>query len=143
MSLYELFATDPELERKGVVIDYGKTRVTLARAGGANKRFQAVMQRLLKPYRRAIQAGTMDEGKAEEVLREAYVEANIVNWEELASDGEWQQGVRLADGQVHAFSAENVKQVLRDLPELFSDLQEQANKVALYRRHLAEADAGN
>lgn len=144
MSLYEMFGTDPDLERNGVVIDYGTTRVTLARAGGANKHYQKVMQRLLKPYRRAITMGTMDEDRAAELLREGYVEANIKNWEELNPDsGEWETGVRLKDGRLHEFTPENVKTVLRELPDVFDDIQKQANDMSLYRRAGMEADAGN
>ncbi len=45
MSMYEQLETDKALETKGVEIDYGTFRVTLARAGGANKKYEKLFKK--------------------------------------------------------------------------------------------------
>ena len=64
MSMYEEFETDPNLETGGIWIDYGSFRVQIARAGGANKKYLSYAETKTKPFRRAIQAGTMTEERS-------------------------------------------------------------------------------
>lgn len=142
MSMYEQFQTDPDLEKNGIFIDYGEFRVTLARAGGANKQYAKLLEAKTKPYRRAIQIETMDNEKAMDLLLEAFAEAVVLNWE--VKDGDkWKKGIEGPDGDVIPFNTDNVIKTLRALPDLFNDLQEQASKVALYRKSIDEDDAGN
>lgn len=152
--MYKQFKTDTALEAKGVIIDYGNFRVTLARAGGGNKRFARLLEAKTKPYRRAIQTETMDDDRAQELLCEVYAEAVILKWEAKV-DGKWQVGIEPpppkapSEGQKSGgkkllpFNTANVVSTLKNLPELFRDLQEQANKVAIYRENVLEDDAGN
>jgi hypothetical protein len=142
MSMYKTFKTDDTLETQGVIIDYGQFRVTVARAGGANKRYGKTLEQKLRPFRRALQTDTMDEAKAEALLKETYAEAVVLNWE-VQVDGEWVTGIEQADGSVGAFNRENVLKVFADLPDLFIDLRSQCDKVSLFRREEQEADAGN
>lgn len=142
MSMYELFKTDTNLETNGIVIDYGSFRVTIARAGGANKRFAKTLDVKTKPYRRAIQTETMDNERGLDILREVYSEAVVLNWEVKDGDG-WRQGIEGPDGDILPFTKENVLATFRALPDLFHDLQEQAGKAALFRQSIREAEAGN
>ncbi|MEE8518136.1 MAG: hypothetical protein V3S98_03310, partial [Dehalococcoidia bacterium] len=84
--MYKAFKTDDLLETKGVEIDYGTHRVTIARAGGANKKYARVLEQKTKPYRRAIATETMDDARAMELLQETYAEAIILNWETKVGD---------------------------------------------------------
>ncbi len=129
--IYELFTTDECLEKEGFALEYGEATFIIARAGGANKKFQSIMERKMRPYRSAINAGTMDESTAEKLLAEAYVDAVIIAWD----------GVTGPDGEVLAFSKENVIKVLLDLPDLFRDIQEQSQRVANFTKAGAEEDA--
>lgn len=143
MSLYDTFRTDPELEQKGVVIDYGDFRVTVARAGGANRRYAKVLETMMKPYRRAMELGVMKEEKAREVLGEVYASAIVLNWETKRS-GLWVQGIESKNGdEILPFTKENVAKVFQDLPDLFSDIRSQADKAQLFRQVALEQEAGN
>ena len=142
MSLREQFKTDQTLERQGVVLDYGTTRVTIARAGGANRDFARVLEAKTRPFKRAIQTETMDNVKARELIMETYVDAVIRDWQTKVGD-EWKQGIEGPSGELVPFTKENVLAVLKELPDLFDDIQAQANKAALYRQVVLEADAGN
>lgn len=142
MPLYQQFKTDGGLEKNGIVLDYGDFRVTIARAGGANKRFARSLEARTRPYRRAIQTETMDPERAVELLREVYAESVILRWETQV-EGEWKSGIEAPDGTLQPFSKENVLRTLNDLPDLFQDIQDQASKAALFRETLREDDAGN
>lgn len=124
-SIYDLFATDPKAEAgEGLVLDYGAFgRITIRRAGGANRAFARTLEARLRPYRRQMQAGTLDEAVAERLLAEVYAETVLLGWE----------GIRGRDGQEIAFSASAAAKLLTDLPELFRDIQEQAQKAANFR----------
>lgn len=151
MSMRDLFRTDPALETKGVVIDYGSFRITLARAGGANKKFTKLLEAKTRPHRRAMQTETMQDAAAMAILREVYAEGSIMLWENrsiLGKDGEWsgewKVGIEPESGdKLLPFNHDNVVKTLEDLPDLFIDLQQQSNKVSLYRVHNLEEDLKN
>ncbi len=129
--IYELFTTDENLEKEGFALEYGEATFIIARAGGANKKFQSIMERKMRPYRSAINAGTMDESTAEKLLAEAYADAVILAWD----------GVTGPDGEELSFTKENVVKVLLDLPDLFRDIQEQSQRVANFTKAGTEEDA--
>lgn len=133
-SLYDLFGTDKELEKDGIVLNYGKGgKIKIARAGGANSRFAKALETKMRPYRRQFEAGTMDETVANDLLLEAFAETVVLGWE----------GVQDREGNELAFTRENVTKLFKDLPDLFTDVREQAMKFANFRVTQVEADAGN
>ena len=67
------------------------------------------------------------------MLAEVYADAVIVGW----------SGVKDEAGKEMAFSRENVIKLLTDIPELFRDIQQQANLVSNFRAEAKEADAKN
>lgn len=138
MSIYKLFGTDQNLERNGIVLEYGEATFTVARAGGANKKFQSCVERKMRPYRSAINAGTMDQKVAERLLAEAYAEAVILDWEGVTYPPGDEQ-----EGQPMPFTKENCVRVLLipGMGDLFLDIQEQSMKVANFISAEAEEDA--
>lgn len=142
MSMYGQFQTDTSLETQGLIIDYGSFRVTIARAGGANKRFSKTLESKTKPFKRAIQTDTMDNERGLEILREVYAEAIVLNWE-TKKDNTFVQGIEAQDGSLLPFSKENVVATFKNLPDLFTDIQQQAEKSALFRKLLQEQDSKN
>lgn len=145
MSMYQQFKTDPELEKKGIELDYGDFVVTIARAGGANKRFDKVLEAKTKPYRRAIQTETLDPKVGERLLREVYAETVVLNWHTRTEDDELMPGIENPDpnGPLLPVTAENLIATFKNLPDLYTDIVEQSKKVALYRQTILEEDAGN
>lgn len=156
MGLKQQFKTDADLEKQGIVIDYGEARIRIARAGGANQKFAKRLEAVTKPYKRAIQTETMDTQKGNELLQQVYAETVVLDWE--TKTGENDRGEAIfetgidpedagedpeADGSLLAVNSENILKVFKNLPDLFQDLQEQAQKSALFRQEIMEADAGN
>lgn len=147
MGLRKLFKTDERLESGGVWLDYGETRIKIARAGGANKKFAKVLDKKTKPYRRAIATGTMPNDKADDILCETYAESVVLDWQTKVS-GEWKPGIDPEDAGLQAGDllpviSDNVLLALKALPELYRDIQGQAQQIALFRAELDEAAAGN
>lgn len=150
MSMYKQFETDPELERLGIILDYGDYRIKIARAGGKNKNFEKTMDRIAKPYRRALATETMDNDRAEDLMREGYAESVILHWE-VVTDRDEKTGERIfttglddpEGGPPLPFNKANVLAALIALPDLFADIKEQAVKSALFRKTVQETEAGN
>lgn len=143
MSMYSQFKTNPDIETKGVVIDYGWGRITIARAGGANTKYKRVLAAKAKPYRRAIQTETMDEKRELEVMAETFAETVVLNWEAYV-DGKFKVGIEIeGSDKLLPVNAKNITDTLLKLPDLFLDLAEQASKVSLFLEEIRETDAGN
>lgn len=141
MSLYQTFDTSKDLEKTGIFLQYGfaegdlekPIRILIARAGGSNTKFARVLEAKTKPHRRAIQTETLDAKLAESIFMDVYADTVILGWENV-------QG---KDGTYLEFNRSNVIQVLIDLPDLYTDIREQAQKAALFRNVTLEIDAKN
>lgn len=139
MSLYKTFETNKDLERDGIVLDYGfnsknqPVQIRIARAGGSNVRFAKLLEQKMKPYKRAIANETMDNKVAEKLLVDVYADAVILEW----------TGVEDREGNALEFNHDNVVKVLTDLPDLFIDIQQQSQKAALFRAEVREVEQGN
>lgn len=139
MSLYEQFKTNVALEKEGIWINYGENsagkpiRIRVARSGGSNMKYAKCMERLARPYRRQIQNETIEPEVLEDLLQKVYAETVVLGWE----------GVEDEQGREMAFTQENCLKLLKDLPELFRDIQEQTQRAALFREAVREDDAKN
>lgn len=131
---YDLYETDPELESgKGVEIPYKGFSVTIHRAGGANRRYQKVLNEKMELVRNNATDGTLSDEDALRISAEVYAETIIIGW----------KNVKDRDGKPLKFSKENVVKVLTDLPDFFQDIQFKANSLAQFKKKRIEADAKN
>lgn len=140
--MYDQFRTSKDTETNGLWVNYGAFMVRVARAGGANKAFSKKMEELTRPYRRAINTGTMDEGVADDLLRQGYAETVILDWK-VKQGEDYVKGIESPDGSILPVTVENIMATLKNLPELFADLREQASAMTLFRESLREEAAGN
>lgn len=152
-SPYALFETDKAIEQQGLQIDYGPFYFTVARAGGANVRFRDELRRRLNPHKRALATDTMSDDLSEKIGREVFAETVVLGWGSPLPDdkatkeenaGRFGPGkIAGRDGKPVDFSAEAVKELFKDLPDLARDVMEQAQSVANFRKAIADADSGN
>lgn len=139
MSLYKNFATDQNVERNGVVLQYGYNskkepiEIRVARAGGSNIQFAKRLEHELRPYKRMIANETMDPKQAEKILISVYADTVVLGW----------SGVEDREGNAMEFTKDNVVKLFTDLPDLFADVQKQSQNAALYRADIREDEAGN
>lgn len=151
MGLKAQFATDVSLETKGIVIDYGNDRIKIARAGGANKKFERLLEAKTKHLRRAIAVGAIGNEQSMAIMRECYAEAVVLDWETntgTLAEPKWERGIDPKDAgekgkELLPCTPANYKKVFLHLPDLFIDLQQQAQAGASYRTEINEGSAGN
>jgi hypothetical protein len=143
MSIYKLYETNESKEKNGVVCFFAneELRLTLARAGGGNTRYSKLIAAKAKPHKRAIQSGTMPEEKSQEILYRAFAEAIIIKWETLV-DNEYKPVIETKEGP-KPVSPELIVQVFKDLPDLFLEIHEEANRLANFRDEERETDEKN
>lgn len=139
MSLYKQYATDANLEKTGIELQYGENAngdeiiIRVARAGGSNTAYTKRMEALVKPYRRQIQAETIDNKVLEKLVMQAFAETVVLGWENVED----------RNGNPMEFNVANVIQLFTDLPDLFKDVQEQAQKAVLFREDILEVESKN
>jgi len=157
MGLRKTFATDSQVENKGVVLEYGDTRIRIARAGGANKKFALALNEATRPLRRAIAADAVDSDQQRDILVQVYVDTVILSIENRVhapgnDEPQWQRGILHADIGVEKAEGDanllpdtkaNILKLLVALPELFNDIQQQAQNYALFKADIDEELAKN
>ncbi len=163
MSLYENHATDKKFEKTGVWVDYGGFRVKIAKAGGANRKYTAMVERETKPLRRAMQAGTLSEDRAKPIMIKVFIKTIILGWqtfvdsEDLTEDqiagaseettvedgGLWVSGIEQQDKSIEPFNDENLEKVLTDLPAVFNMIKEDALADDIFKQTMRQEEAKN
>mgnify|MGYP003416802391 CR=1 FL=1 len=129
-SLYAAFGTVKEYETEGVVLDFGAAKFRIRRAGGSNRKFLTTLAAKLRPHRRAMSAGTMNDEVAQDLQKETYFETVVIGWE----------GVTDREGNVLEYNLANFKKVMTDLPDLWDTLREEADEMKNFQSAEAEAD---
>lgn len=142
MGMYDTFETDPNMEQEGVFLDYGDFRVRIAHAGQGNSKYVKYAEKKLKPVRKAMEAGALGNERSMAIMIDIYAESIILDWQVRNGD-DWKSGIEARDGSVMPFTRENVETTLRALPNLFLDIQQQAQSIANFRRADLEGEAGN
>ena len=122
--IYELYATDKDLEKTGFWFDItDEARILLARAGGANVRFAKAIEVKTRPHRRQIEEDKMDLDLANKLMIEAFAEAVVLDW----------TGITTVEGEDVPFTKENAVKLFLDLPDLFTDVRDAAAKQSNFR----------
>lgn len=158
-TLYGSLKTSAKLESEGVWLDLGHSRIRLARAGGANQKFNAAAERIARDHKRTIQLDLMSTEKGRELVRDLYTQTVIVDWltaddeGTLDDDGDeapadytgqkYTRGLSMADGEIGECNIANVTTVLTDLPDLLLIIKDTAESLTFYRRALIENITGN
>lgn len=140
--LRKMFGTVPTLEMDGVVVEYAPgVEVKVARAGGGNKKYSRVLNRLTKPYRRAIESGTLDEEVGENLLRETFAISILTDWTGFTKDLITNNDEDASEAL--PFNKDNAMAVLKAQPNLFNDIKEVSSRLDAYRVETLESESGN
>lgn len=138
---YDLFKTDEKMEaEQGITLDYGDFKIQIARAGGSNKRYSKLLNKKLRPHRRRLETDTMEEETARKIMIETFASSIIIGWESKDEEGKFVVGIHDEDGAIIEYNKQNVFDTLVKLPDLFRDIQIQADKVSLFRAEELEQD---
>lgn len=115
-SLYELFETDSNLEKKGIGLRFGSAVFYCKRAGGANDDFDRVFEEKTRNMTSRLQMAAMSNEQSSQLLREVYAEAVIIGWE----------GVNDRAGNPMEYNKKNFVQLMTDLPTLWTAIRTEA-----------------
>jgi len=132
-NLKKMFSTDKNIEKEGVILDYGDFKVKIARAGGANKSYQKLFERLTKPHRRAIETETINEKLLGKIMHEVYAKTVVLDWEGVTDD----------NGDELPFTSETCIEMFQEMPDFYVDIFNQSNKIALFKQEVKETDEKN
>ncbi len=133
-SAHDLFGTNKELEAgKGVMLEYPGFTITINRAGGSNKKYGAVLTRLMKPHRQKFERGLLDDETSEKILLQAFAEGVVVGWSGNIGPG----------GKKAAFSTDACVKVFEELPDLYADVRTQAMSAATFREETEKTEEKN
>lgn len=139
MGLFNQFQTNKEKEQDGVEITYAANSdgsiptFRVARMGRSNVKYKRALENITKPYRRLIEMDQLDNAKADELARSAFIRAILLGWE----------NVQDAKGQNIVYSSDSAMKLFDMLPDLYDDLVSQASKAALFRDEQLESDSKN
>jgi hypothetical protein len=146
---YGAFDTDGQMEKDGIWHDFSTFRVKLRRAGGDNDKFAKIFEAKMAPFQHLMDAEMLENDKARAILMEVVAEALVSDWETnlgTVDEPDLVPGIEDPDsGVVLPAVVDNIIMVFRTKPgrELFTDLWKQSQRMALYRKVIAEGQAGN
>lgn len=147
MGMYDTFETDPNREQEGVFLDYGDFRVRIAHAGQGNKKYVSYAEKVLRPVRQAMNAGALSNERSMSLMADIYVKTIILDWQVATKDSKgvitWKQGIESKEGEILPFSNDTVLDTIKALPNLFMDIQAQAQSIANFRAAEIEEESGN
>jgi hypothetical protein len=131
MDLRQSFGTNQQAEKEGVWIPLSETTAILV-ARATNPEFKKVLRRLMAPHKIAVRQDTLGEDVAEPLFIQAMAKAVLLDWRELALDGE-----------AIAYSEANARRLLTELPDFRNFVWETASDAATFREAEMEAAEGN
>jgi hypothetical protein len=138
-SPYARFKTDKAKETEGTWVDFGGFELKLKRANPSNKAYINMLEKtLLKPYARAIGAGTMDRSVSGPLLARVLANTIVTDWRSELGDH-----VIEGDGAPLTFSPEACEKMLCDLPDFMETVQTESVKLDNFIAEQREADAKN
>ena len=126
--------TDSDLETNGVWVDWQMgVRLRIARAG--NAAFDAKFQELQMPHLNGMRTGTLPEGMAELLLKEACAETILLDW----------GGIETDEGEPLPYSAQQALEFFQDegLRDLYKFVLVTSQTFSHYRVRLDEEAAKN
>ena len=130
-NLYGAYSADPEMESGvGVTLNFGVCQIHTRRAGGSNKRYADALRKMTQPFRRQIQNDTVDPDKLNEVFMRCYSRTVVLGWENVTD----------REGKKLEFNEVNFVQVMKDLPDLWLQLQDECTKLSNFRAVTNEED---
>lgn len=143
MSLRGAFKTDPKVEKDGVDIDYGSAVIRVTRAGSSNRKYMAAFTKAMRPFQSAIKHGSVPDAQLLPVMIKPFAEHVILSWKTRVGD-ELKPGIENKDpeGELIPATVEAICAFLKEVPDLYYDLHQQAGDRSLFLVDLEEA-AGN
>lgn len=142
-NIFDLFSSNAEREVSGTWVypagEYDEAPAfKIARAGGANKKYDNLQRAGLKPFQRLITAQSKSISpelmeKIGEVNKSAFIGACLLDWKNVFDK----------NGNQVPFSKEAATNFMNQLPALYEELFGYATSIATFQDGDVETDTGN
>lgn len=139
MSIFSQYQTDRNLEIKGISYEVGETddgkpiTFVLARAGGHNVDWTKAVAKGARGKERKLNPSAVDPVAAKQLILSAFVDSVLLGWSNVTD----------LDGNEIPFNRENALHLMRELPDLFSELLSVAQDSTAYRVEIRKEQAKN
>ena len=137
MDLYKVFGTNTQREAEGIKIflstEPEEIYFVLARAGGNNKKYQELLTKMLAPYKRQLDMGTLNESISKKIMTEVFCKTCLLNW----------KGVKSMKGELLGYSIDSAIDLMNDLPDLYTYLWGETQKLINFQDPEMEEIAKN
>ena len=150
--MYKELETNADLEAEGFWIEYYRDdgvndfRVRVARLTTTHPKYAKLIDKSMQRRGRRNGTGGLGLAALQQLQRRAFlgvVDETVTGWQRWVDDG-WVEGIEAEDGtSTIAFTPENVRRTLEQLPELCDELHNEAMSAGNYRQQELEDDAGN
>lgn len=135
MDLFDIYETDSKLENDGIVLNFGPSKVTVARQGGSNLSY---MKELSDELNKLGKTGSksLDFIEESELIKRVFCKAVIKNHEIKNDSGEFVSGCMIKkDGkkEIVPYNTENMMTMLDQLPEYYIEIKKYADDYKTYR----------
>lgn len=108
----KLFGTNKQKESEGTFVSIGNgIEVKVKRAGTANKDFTFAQAKMLRPYSKQIQAGTVDPADLTAINIKLFADHVVTDW----------RGIEV-DGKELPFSKKAFVELSKEMPDFFSEV---------------------
>ena len=140
-SIYDAFKTSSEAENDGQWFNYGvgplgqPQRFKLARKSRSNKAYARAVQRHLDKYGPQLEARTMDEDTADDLLLDVFCRTILVDWSGIPDPEDPDKPL--------PYSVEAAKELMRALPALYEELNSRAENREYFLAKQSEELLGN
>jgi hypothetical protein len=135
---WDVFGTDPEIEKSGAWINYGDFAFLIAPIG--NENYKRLIKTVLKPYQRQIDSGTLSDEVGEERLALVYAKTILLDW----WCSEWgDHTIWGPNGERLDFSVENAKKMLLEMPKFAAAVREEADTASNFQKREEDEAVGN
>lgn len=129
-NLYELYETDPKLEKEGVGLQFGDAIFYVKRAGGSNVEFDKTFENRTRTMTNRLQLAALSEEQSNKILQEVYFESVMIGWKNVTD----------REGNQLEYTAENFYKVMQDLPTVWQTIRREASNHENFRRAQARQE---
>lgn len=148
MSLYKQFQTNNDAEVDGAWFSFPQPdgsiiELLLARTGGSNSGYKRALRKLLRKHSRATDVPIDQYAPARDEICEAMAEHVLKGWRTRLMDDSLLDAIADEQGTMIAYSQQRATKLLKDLPELRSDITVKSADFHNFQDTDAESIEGN
>ena len=137
-NLYSTYGSEPELEARGVVLDYELANketfsIKVKRAGARNQAWKVAYNSIMKPHAKDIADGKLSEGENKKLLADIWAKTVVIGWSNLR-DGE---------GNEVKFTIQTCYELFCTFPDLLNDVIADSHTRSNFQHEEMEATAKN